>query len=222
MAGAAGSGKVAGAAGSGNLAGAAGSGTVALGDEPVVLFVGRIQPLKGLLVAIEAVAALADQRTTLVVVGGPSGPEGREELARAHALVEATGLGERVRFVPPQPHHLLSTFYRAADVCLVTSRSESFGLVALEAAACGKPVVASAVGGLTTIVENGTTGLLVDDRSPASFARHLSAVLGDAELAAAMGEAAARRAKGYTWSTTAARLRRIYSDVAERAPVTCA
>lgn len=204
------------------LAGADGTPELALGDGPVVLFVGRIQPLKGLSVAIEAVAALADQRTKLVVVGGPSGPEGRAELARARALVEATGLGGRVSFVPPQPHHLLSTFYRAADVCLVTSRSESFGLVALEAAACGTPVVASAVGGLTTIVEDRRTGLLVEDRSPSSFARHLASVLDDPELRADMGSAAARRAKGYTWSTTAARLRRIYADVSERAPLRCA
>ena len=75
-----------------------------------------------------------------------------------------------MRFVPPQPHHLLSSYYRAADVCLVPSRSESFGLVALEAAACGTPVVASAVGGLRTLVDHGHTGFLVEGRDPDVFA----------------------------------------------------
>ncbi|CAN5789211.1 hypothetical protein BH24ACT3_BH24ACT3_10370 [soil metagenome] len=102
-----------------------------LGEGPVLLFVGRIQPLKGLDVAIGALAALADPRAVLVVVGGASGAEGDREATRAHALVHELGLGGRVRFVEPQPHHLLSTFYRAADVCLVPSRSESFVLVAL-------------------------------------------------------------------------------------------
>ena len=80
------------------------------------------------------------------------------------------GLTDRVRFVEPQPHHLLSTYYRAADVCLVPSRSESFGLVALEAGACGTPVVAADVGGLSTLVDDGHTGFLVDSRDPGLYA----------------------------------------------------
>ncbi|HEV3497057.1 MAG TPA: glycosyltransferase, partial [Actinomycetes bacterium] len=111
-----------------------------LGAGPVLLFVGRIQPLKGADVAVRALAAL-DRPATLLLVGGPSGPEGEAELARLHRLVDDLGLRQRVRFLPPQPHGHLATFYRAADVCLVPSRSESFGLVALEAAACGTPVV---------------------------------------------------------------------------------
>ena len=79
-------------------------------------------------------------------------------------------MSERVRFAAPQPHHMLSTFYRAADVVLVPSRSESFGLVALEAAACGTPVVAAAVGGLRTLVDHGRTGFLVEGREPTVFA----------------------------------------------------
>ena len=103
------------------------------------------------------------------------------------------GSTDRVRFVRPQPHHILSSYYRAADVVLVPSRSESFGLVALEAAACGIPVVASAVGGLLNIVHDGVTGLLVEGRDPARFARAIDQVLDDPSAAAAMGAAAAVR-----------------------------
>jgi D-inositol-3-phosphate glycosyltransferase len=194
-----------------------------LGDHPVLLFVGRIQPLKGVTVAIEALAHLsgAHPDAVLVVVGGPSGAEGDAEMAAALALVDRHGLADRVRFVDPQPHHLLSTYYRAADVCVVPSRSESFGLVALEAAACGTPVVAAAVGGLLTLVDDGVTGLLVDTRDPADYAAALTEVLDRPERAAAMAAAAAERARSYTWSTTAARLRRLYADLTSRAPVTC-
>jgi D-inositol-3-phosphate glycosyltransferase len=128
----------------------------------------------------------------------------------------------QIRFVPPQPHHLLSTYYRAADVVLVPSRSESFGLVALEAAACGTPVVAAAVGGLRTLVEHGRTGLLVERRDPHAFAQAVASVLADPVWAAQMGGLAARRARGYTWSVAAGRLRRIYADLALRSRVDCA
>ena len=124
-------------------------------DGPLLLFVGRIQPLKGLDVAVRTLASLdRHPDALLVVVGGPSGPEGEAEMQRGAALAEALGVADRVVWVPPQAHELLSTYYRAADVCLVPSRSESFGLVALEAAACGTPVVAAAVGGLRTVVRN--------------------------------------------------------------------
>jgi D-inositol-3-phosphate glycosyltransferase len=193
-----------------------------LGDHPVLLFVGRIQPLKGLTVAIEALARLdRHPDAVLVVVGGPSGAQGEAELAAAHDLVDALALTGRVRFVEPQPHRLLSTYYRAADVCVVPSRSESFGLVALEAAACGTPVVAAAVGGLLSIVDDGVTGLLVDTRDPADHAEAVAAVLDDPVRARAMGEAGAALARGFTWSTTAARLRRLYADLTVRAPVSC-
>jgi D-inositol-3-phosphate glycosyltransferase len=192
-----------------------------LGDHPVLLFVGRIQPLKGAGVAIEALAHLDDPRAQLLVVGGPSGPAGEAELARLHRLAAGAGLAERVRFVPPQPHHLLSTYYRAADCVLVPSRSESFGLVALEAAACGTPVVAAAVGGLRTLVEHGRTGFLVEGRDPQAFAAFAGEILANPKLAAAMGAAAAARAGRYRWSTSAARLRRIYADVAARQLVRC-
>jgi D-inositol-3-phosphate glycosyltransferase len=194
-----------------------------LGDHPVLLFAGRIQPLKGLTIAIAALAEL-DRKfddAVLVVVGGPSGAEGEAELIAARSLVNELGLGERVHFVPPQPHHLLSTYYRAADVCVVPSRSESFGLVALEAAACGTPVVAAAVGGLLTLVEDGVTGFLIETRNPSDYAAAISKLLGDERLSLKMDAAAADHARQYTWSTTAARLRRLYADLTLRAPVSC-
>ncbi|MFN8038463.1 MAG: glycosyltransferase [Acidimicrobiales bacterium] len=193
-----------------------------LGDHPVLLFVGRVQPLKGLTVAIAALADLGRPDAHLVVVGGASGADGPAELARCHALVAQLGLEGRVHFVPPQPHHLLSTYYRAADVVLVPSRSESFGLVALEAAACGTPVVAAAVGGLTTLVDDGVTGFLVEGRAPADHAAAVRKVLDDHVLAAELAANAASLARNYTWSTAAARLRRVYADLAARSLVRCA
>ena len=194
---------------------------VGIGDHPVLLFVGRIQPLKGLDVAVAALAQLADSRAELVVVGGPSGADGPGELARVLELASALGVRDRIKLVPPQPHHLLSTWYRAADVVVVPSRAESFGLVALEAAACGRPVVAAEVGGLRTLVDDGRTGFLVDGRDPGLYAERIDLLLGDPGLASALGRAGAARAQQYRWSTAAARLRRIYTDVAARAPVEC-
>jgi D-inositol-3-phosphate glycosyltransferase len=192
-----------------------------LGDGPVLLFVGRIQPLKGADVAVKSLAALNRANAKLLIVGGASGAEGDAELAHVHSLIEEYGLESQVRFVEPQQHHILSTYYRAADVVLVPSRSESFGLVALEAAACGTPVVANAVGGLLTIVEHGRTGFLVADRQPDVFARHIAQILDDPALAARMSNAAAERARGYTWSFAAARLRRAYADLTSRDRVEC-
>jgi D-inositol-3-phosphate glycosyltransferase len=192
-----------------------------LDDRPVALFVGRIQPLKGADVALRALARLADERSTLLVVGGPSGPSGASESERLERLVGELGLEARVRFLPPQPHDGLADFYRAADVCVVPSRSESFGLVALEAAACGTPVVAAAVGGLRSLVDDGVTGFLVDGHDPDAFAARVEAVLGDPLLAAEMGEAAVARSGRYSWSITAARLRRSYGDLVARSLVQC-
>jgi D-inositol-3-phosphate glycosyltransferase len=190
-------------------------------DRPVLLFVGRIQPLKGPDVAIRALAALGRPDALLLVVGGSSGADGDGETVRARELVDDLGLHDQVRFVPPQPHHILSTYYRAADVVLVPSRSESFGLVALEAAACGVPVVASAVGGLLSLVDDGTTGFLVRDRAPEEFAKAIARVLDEPALASSMSLASAARAKRYTWSFAAARLRRLYADLSVDRLVAC-
>ena len=192
-----------------------------LGDEPVLLFVGRIQPLKGLDVAIRALSMVPRPDARLLVVGGASGTEGEAELHRMLELTHELGVADRVQFIEPQPHHILSTYYRAADVVLVPSRSESFGLVALEAAACGTPVVANAVGGLLTIVEHGRTGYLVADRDPDVFARHVTELVNQPILARTLGINAAERARRYTWNFAAARLRRVYADLAARDRVMC-
>ena len=192
-----------------------------LGGHPVLLFVGRIQPLKGLDVAVRALAEMERRDAVLVAVGGTSGPAGDAHLAEVVALARELGVADRLRFVPAQPHHLLSTFYRAADLVLVPSRSESFGLVALEAAACGTPVVASSVGGLQTLVIDGRSGVLVPERAPSSFAAAADRVLADPALADHLAAGGVRIARDYTWSTTAARLRRVYADVADRSLVLC-
>jgi D-inositol-3-phosphate glycosyltransferase len=194
-----------------------------LGDHPVLLFVGRIQPLKGADVAVRSLAELTGSHPNarLLIVGGASGQDGPAEQVRVRGLVDELGLSDQVRFVEPQPHHLLSTYYRAADACIVPSRSESFGLVALEAGACGTPVVAADVGGLSTLIDHGQTGFLVDSRNPADYAAALAKILDSPDLTADMAIAAATRARRYTWSTTAARLRRLYGDLTARALVEC-
>jgi D-inositol-3-phosphate glycosyltransferase len=192
-------------------------------EGPLLLFVGRIQPLKGADVAVRTLAALSTDYpdARLVVVGGPSGPHGQVEVDRLADLVFELGLDGRVEFVPPRPHELLSTFYRAADVCLVPSRSESFGLVALEAAACGTPVVASDVGGLQTLVDHGRTGFLVEDPTPEWFAAWTRQILAEPLLAERLGTGAVLRARRYTWARAAGLLRQIYEELTAGRLVEC-
>jgi len=194
---------------------------VNIDDRPTVLFVGRIQPLKGPSVAAEALGRMRTTDAQLIIVGGPSGREGQEELARVHAAIERYGLADRVSFVDPVPHHLLSSWYRAADVVVVPSRSESFGLVALEALACGTPVVASSVGGLRTLVDHGKTGFLVTGRDPAVYATYLDQILSHPMLAAELAFNSFERAQQYRWSTTAQELRALYDQLLARVPVQC-
>jgi D-inositol-3-phosphate glycosyltransferase len=189
---------------------------------PLLLFVGRIQPLKGADVAVRALAEMKGHpEAHLLVVGGPSGPRGDEHLAALRKLVDDLGLAERVRFEEPQPHELLSTYYRAADVCVVPSRSESFGLVALEAAACGTPVVAASVGGLTTLVEDGHTGFVVDPSTPQAFARAASGILADPLLAERLATTAVVRSRRYTWAQAASVLRATYEELTAERLVEC-
>jgi D-inositol-3-phosphate glycosyltransferase len=192
-------------------------------DGTLLLFVGRLQPLKGAEVALATLAELVEDGVAarLVVVGGPSGPHGE---ATHRSLVEEThalGLADRVTLVAPQPHELLSTYYRAADVCLVPSRSESFGLVALEASACGTPVVASAVGGLATLVDHGRTGFLVEGHDPQDFAAAVRRVVGDPLFAERLSTASVLRARDYTWRGAAALLHTIYDELTAGQLVEC-
>ena len=149
----------------------------------LALYVGRLQPHKGPDVAVrtlaEAVARDPEAAGDLVlaIVGGPSGPDKGAEVARLLELAAALGVSERVMLFPPQPQSKLVDFYTAADVVLVPSRSESFGLVALEAQACGTPVVAADVGGLPYVVEDGRSGFLVEGHDPGDHADRLLQIL---------------------------------------------
>ena len=192
-----------------------------LGRGPVLLFVGRIQPLKRPLVAVETMACLARADARLLVVGGPSGVEGEVEYQRLQDRIRDLGLADRVSLVPPRPHHWLSTYYRAADVVLVPSRSESFGLVALEAAASGTPVVAAPVGGLRSVVDHGRTGFLVDDANPEAFATQVAALIDNPLLAAEMALDAAERARSFSWAAMARSLQTTYRRAQSRVPVDC-
>ena len=175
----------------------------------------------GVDVAVRALAALNRRDASLYVVGGASGMQGDIEVVRVNALINELGVTHQVHFVEPQAHHMLSTYYRAADAVWVPSRSESFGLVALEAAACGTPVIANAVGGLLSLVDHGLTGYLVADRDPEMFAKYTTELLNNPALASSMSAAAAERGRRYTWSFAAARLRRVYTDITSRALVNC-
>jgi len=177
--------------------------------------------LKGADLAIRSLAALDDPKVALVVVGGPSGRDGRAEQDRLHELAAELGVSDRIHWVSPRRHDRLADYYRAADVCIVPSRSESFGLVALEAAACGTPVVAAAVGGLRSLVHHEQTGFLVEGRDPVDFAAPVAQLLADGVRASEMGVSAAAQSKRYSWSMTAGRLRRLYGDLVARGLVRC-
>lgn len=194
---------------------------IGLDDAPVLLFVGRIQPLKGVDVAVRALAELEHERARLLIVGGASGLDGSAEERRVRSLVAQLGLEDRVEFHEPQPHHRLSTFYRAADAVVMPSRSESFGLVALEAAACGVPVVAAAVGGLRTLVRHGETGFLVEGRDPGIYAAYLDELLANPGLATKMAADAVDRSWSYRWADTAEGVAEVYDQLTRRALVDC-
>jgi len=190
-----------------------------LGNEPIVLFAGRIQTLKGIDIAIEALGLLPESVAggggppQLVVVGGPSGTGGHSELKRTRDLADELGLRDRVHFIPAQPHSTLAGLYRAASVLVMPSRSESFGLVAAEAQACGLPVVASAVGGLPFVVSHEISGLLVEDLEPKRFAAALLRILDDPQLASELSDGALEFAERFSWTATADRLLELYSGI---------
>ena len=194
-----------------------------LASARLVLFAGRIQPLKGADVASRAMSEavrlapdiMAD--ALLVVVGGSAGysPE-IDEVARQMELATALGIGERVIFIPPQPHRRMADFYSAAEVVLVPSRSESFGLVALEAQSCGTPVLAARVGGLRYSVADGVSGFLVDGHDPAAYAERIVAVLSQPDLAERLSMGAVEHARRFTWDTTAGGIRDVYLELIGR------
>jgi len=130
-------------------------------------------------------------------------------------LAAALGVGERVMFFPPQPQSRLADFYAAAETVLVPSRSESFGLVALEAQACGTPPVAAAVGGLRYVVADGVTGFLVEGHDPGDHAERVLQLLRDPRKAARMGRAAVAMSLRFSWESTAEEILSVYREVLE-------
>lgn len=195
------------------------------GDEAVMLYVGRIQALKGLDLAIEAVARLAPtiaRPAVFVVAGGASGAGGVEELERLERLAAARGVQDVVRFVGPQPHRALPIYYRAADALVVCSHSESFGLTALEAHACGTPVVGTAVGGLSHVVRDGQSGFLIESRDPGVFAECLRVVVAPNSPHPDFRAEAIRSAATFSWNRAADALVELYEClVAEQLPEAC-
>ncbi|HEU4758449.1 MAG TPA: glycosyltransferase, partial [Dehalococcoidia bacterium] len=179
-------------------------------DEPLVLFVGRIEPLKGIDILLRAAAQL-EGGFRLLVVGGDARDAGRK--AELESLARELGIGRRVTFADAAPHSDLPLYYNAADVCVVPSYYESFGLVALEAMACGVPVVASSVGGLRETVRDGQTGYLVPWRCPEPFAERLDLLLGNEPLRRSLGREARAAVVRYRWSEVAARVEDIYHQM---------
>ncbi len=182
-------------------------------EEPIVLFVGRIEPLKGIDILLRAVAQL-DSHLCLLVVGGDEQDAPRR--ADLRSLASTLGIEDRVQFVDAVPHHQLPLYYNAADACVIPSHYESFGLVALEAMACGVPVVASRVGGLQDTVRDGQTGYLVPWQLPEPFAERLALILGNGELRRSLGLIARSAVERFRWSEVAARVETIYHELVGR------
>ncbi len=185
----------------------------------VPLFVGRLQPLKAPDVLLRAVALLVRDdpalrsRLVVPVVGGPSG-SGLEHPTALADLAGELGIGDLVRFVPPVGRSELVDWYAAATLVCVPSYNESFGLVAIEASAVGTPVVAAAVGGLTTVVRHGETGLLVDGHDPADYAAAIRRLVRDPAYRGELASAAARHARDFAWERTAERTLEVYRKAA--------
>lgn len=192
---------------------------LSLAGRTVLLFVGRLQPLKGADTAIKALAKLVssgavDRRlTTLLIVGGASGAHGTLEVQALERLADDLGLHECVSFIPAQPQNDLPAYYQAADVCIVPSHVESFGLVALEAQACGVPVVASDISGLGSIVEHGVTGLVARPGDADDFAEMIRRFVSSKVFASEVSSRAVASTQRYCWSTAAKAMHQLYRTV---------
>ena len=178
-------------------------------EPPLVVFAGRIQPLKAPDVVLHA-SALLDVPHRVAIIGGPSG-SGLDRPTELTDLAAELGIADRVEFVPTVTQAELASWYSRAAVVCVPSHSESFGLVAIEAQACGTPVVAAAVGGLTTAVADGVTGTLVDGHDPAAYAAALRPYLTDRAFRSGAGAKAVRHAESFGWDVTAERTLDVYA-----------
>jgi len=184
-------------------------------DAHVLLFVGRVQPLKAPDVLLRAAAALlADdptRRIVVAVVGGPSG-SGLAHPRHLESLAGRLGIADSVRLVPPVAQDALAQWYRAADLTVVPSYSESFGLVAVESQACGTPVLAAAVGGLRTAVDDGESGVLVEGHDPLVWAREIGVLLDDESYRARLGKGGLVHSDAFSWQRTAAEMVDVYAE----------
>lgn len=190
--------------------------------ESMLLYVGRIEPLKGIDVLIEALAVLQAENTTvcLVVIGGdPENGEQapNEEMERLQSMCRQAGLKDLVTFLGKRSQDSLPYYYSAAEAVVVPSHYESFGMVALEAMACGTPVVASQVGGLAFLVQDGVTGYTVPVDDPQALAHRLSDLLQDHELRSRLGAQALVVAHQYAWENIAARMIQLYRKLVPQA-----
>jgi D-inositol-3-phosphate glycosyltransferase len=193
--------------------------------EKVILFTGRLERLKGVEILVHALAAILEGRTErdvrLLVLGADSsngileaGVHGGER-ARLEALAVEIGVDDRVDFLGAVPHEDLPAYYSLADVCAVPSYSESFGMVAVEAEACGTPVIASRLGGLRQLVIDGITGVTVPSHEPMAWAAALGGVIDNPQTLEVMGSAARRLAQAYSWETSADLLLEAYAQTEE-------
>jgi D-inositol-3-phosphate glycosyltransferase len=191
-------------------------------DALVVSFVGRIQPHKGPEVLIRATSELVKHtpllrhRLIVNIVGGASGAN-TEEVDRLKELTTWLAIDDVVRFTPPVQREELPQWYRAADLVIVPSYSESFGLVALEAQACGTPVVATAVGGLRTAVADGISGVLVDGHDPKAWSSVISRLLQEPQRRVLLSMGAVEHASHFGWDVTARGTLDIYDQVISEA-----
>lgn len=184
-------------------------------DVPTLLFVGRIQSLKGPDVALEAFARVSESvpGLRLVMVGAPSGPDGRRDFAALQKLVKERDLVDMVTFAEPVPHSQMADVYRASDIVLVPSRSESFGLVAAEAQASGVPVIAANTGGLAHVVPAGSGGITVDGWDPDDWASAIARILGDVRVSRSLSESGPLHAESFSWERAVERILEIYRVV---------
>jgi D-inositol-3-phosphate glycosyltransferase len=181
-------------------------------DEKIVLFVGRLEPLKGVDILINAAAMLeSDVECSVLIVGGDE--SSHAQVTQLQGLASDLGIEHRVAFTGAVDHETLPLFYNAADICVVPSHYESFGLVAVEAMACGVPVVASRVGGLTGTVKDGETGYLVPWLCPEPFAERIEMLLENESLRRNLGEAAREAVTRYRWPNVAARVLQLYDSL---------
>jgi len=183
-----------------------------LSDKKIILFVGRIEPLKGIDLLLNAVAPLEDKNDLRVlIIGGDPGEA--EETARLGQLAANLGIGEKVAFLGAVEHERLPLFYSAANVCVVPSYYESFSLVALEALACGTPVIAARVGGLPSIIRDGETGYLIPWHCPEPFTERLELLLANESLARSLGLAGHASAAKFGWPIVAEQVKEAYESL---------